>query len=103
MEAVQLAALGEDLEHHQRRADRHRAADDDGARRGQPHQQGDQRPDRGDDHDLHDRPRDHDAPHPRQVPERELDAQREQQQDDPQLRQLRDPFRVAHEAGVNGR
>ena len=56
------------------------------------------RADHGDDHDLQERARHHDPPDARELAQRELDTQREQQQDDTQLREGRDPVDVAHEA-----
>ena len=51
---------------------------------------------------LPDRPRHGHRPHPPEIAQGEMQTDSEHQEDDAQLRQLRDGRDVAHEAGVNG-
>ncbi len=102
MGGVQLASLDEDLDDHQRGRDRERHAHHDRAAQVEP--EGDRRDgshDRGG-HDLQHPAADRDAAHRDQVPQRELYAEGEEEEDDPDVGEGRDLCRVADEAGREG-
>ncbi len=95
---VELAPVRERAEQDDGARDRHRQAQDEPAAEPPPESHTEADPEHGHGGDLNDRARDRDALDGEQVPEREVDADAEHQQDDAELGELRGDARVGSDA-----
>ena len=99
MERVELASVDQLLDDHEGRRDRQARADDQRSPRLDAERDGQDRADAEDDPDLEQRPRDRDPRNRPELAKRELDAEREQEEDHAEVGELGDPLCVTDEAG----